>query len=41
MATNQGKMNKTLVVAKAVNNLAGQSIELAKSFKNNSFIKYH
>ena len=41
MALNQQKMNKNFNdLAKAVNSLATQSSELAKSFKNNSVIKY-
>ncbi len=41
MASNQRKMNKNFnELAKAVNNLANQSGELAKSFKDSSYIKY-
>ncbi len=41
ISKNQKKMNKNFNdLAKAVNNLANQSSELAKSFKKNSFIKY-
>ena len=41
ITTNQSKMNKNFNdLAKAVNNLANQSGELAKSFKNSSVIKY-
>ena len=41
ISSNQKKMNKNFNdLAKAVNNLANQSGELAKSFKNSSMIKY-
>ena len=41
ISSNQSKMNKNFNdLAKAVNNLANQSGELAKSFKNSSVIKY-
>ena len=41
ISSNQKKMNKNFNdLAKAVNSLATQSSELAKSFKNNSVIKY-
>ena len=41
MAANQRNMNKNFNdLAKAVNNLANQSGELAKSFKKSSYIKY-
>ena len=41
ISNNQKKMNKNFNdLAKAVNNLANQSGELAKSFKNSSVIKY-
>ena len=41
ITSNQSKMNKNFNdLAKAVNNLANQSGELAKSFKNGSVIKY-
>ena len=41
ITSNQTKMNKNFNdLAKAVNNLASQSGELAKSFKNSSVIKY-
>ena len=41
ISSNQKKMNKNFNdLAKAVNNLASQSGELAKSFKNSSAIKY-
>ncbi|RPH04742.1 MAG: hypothetical protein CBC53_006070 [Alphaproteobacteria bacterium TMED93] len=41
VSSNQKKMNKNFNdLAKAVNNLANQSGELAKSFKNSSSIKY-
>tara|TARA_E500000178_G_C16940053_1_gene715930 strand:- start:352 stop:1080 length:729 start_codon:yes stop_codon:yes gene_type:complete len=41
ISSNQRKMNKNFNdLAKAVNNLANQSGELAKSFKKSSYIKY-
>ena len=41
ISSNQKKMNKNFNdLAKAVNSLATQSSALAKSFKNNSVIKY-
>ncbi len=41
ISSSQRKMNKNFNdLAKAVNNLANQSSELAKSFKNSSVIKY-
>ena len=41
ISANQKKMNKNFNdLAKAVNNLANQSSELAKSFKKSSYIKY-
>ena len=41
MASNQKKLNKNFnQLAKAVNNLANQSSELAKSFKDNSYVKF-
>ena len=41
ISSNQKRMNKNFNdLAKAVNSLATQSSELAKSFKNNSVIKY-
>ena len=41
ISKNQKKMNKNFNdLAKAVNSLANQSSELAKSFKKNSVIKY-
>ena len=41
MSSNQKKLNKNFnQLAKAVNNLANQSSELAKSFKDSSYLKY-
>jgi hypothetical protein len=41
MSSNQKKLNKNFnQLAKAVNNLANQSGELAKSFKDSSYVKY-
>ena len=41
MASNQKKLNKNFnQLAKAVNNLANQSSELAKSFKDSSYVKF-
>ena len=41
ISSNQNKMSKNFSdLAKAVNNLANQSGELAKSFKDSSYIKY-
>ncbi len=41
IASNQSKMSKNFnSLAKAVNNLANQSGELAKSFKDSSYVKY-
>ena len=41
IASNQNKMSKNFNdLAKAVNNLANQSGELARSFKDSSYIKY-
>ena len=41
LSASQRKMNKNFnELAKAVNNLANQSSELAKSFKKSSVIKY-
>jgi uncharacterized protein YukE len=41
MSSNQKKLNKNFnQLAKAVNNLANQSSELAKSFKDSSYVKF-
>ena len=41
MSSNQKKLNKNFnQLAKAVNNLANQSGELAKSFKDSSYVKF-
>lgn len=41
MSSNQKKLNKNFnELAKAVNNLANQSSELAKSFKDSSYVKF-
>ena len=41
MSSNQKKLNKNFnKLAKAVNNLANQSSELAKSFKDSSYVKF-